>query len=356
MRAAAAAQQALRAALHQRGAAARAASSSCGGPDAGTTVLEDDQHPLRATSIPSGVLAAVLKLRAAGVCVCGGGASPGGSAACLRRRQAPALSSWRYKHLHIPDLSLAAQQQQQGLLPGRRRHSSKCQHELLRPDPPGTPQTTTPARPAPGHEAYIVGGTVRDLLLGRTAPKDYDLLTSAAPRDVRALFPRSAVVGQRHPVVQVRGPAPSGGPPGSWLKDLWEGCFAAAAAGGERGALGCAHVGAPGATKHTAPDTRGCRATTRLQAEVGGCRLDISSFGTNADAAALPPDAGRVLEQQQHHHQQQVQHHQGGGAARGPHVSFGPVAVWERVVLVEEVRVRLGSLAVAGGLMAAFAA
>lgn len=37
-----------------------------------------------------------------------------------------------------------------------------------------------------GHEAYVVGGTVRDILLGGT-PKDYDLLTSAEPHQVREL-------------------------------------------------------------------------------------------------------------------------------------------------------------------------
>lgn len=36
-----------------------------------------------------------------------------------------------------------------------------------------------------GHEVYIVGGTVRDLLLGQV-PKDFDVLTSAEPRDVRS--------------------------------------------------------------------------------------------------------------------------------------------------------------------------
>ncbi|MGC9128888.1 MAG: polynucleotide adenylyltransferase PcnB, partial [Acidithiobacillus sp.] len=38
-----------------------------------------------------------------------------------------------------------------------------------------------------GHQAYLVGGSVRDLLLGRE-PKDYDVATDARPEQVRKLF------------------------------------------------------------------------------------------------------------------------------------------------------------------------
>jgi len=41
-----------------------------------------------------------------------------------------------------------------------------------------------------GHEAYLVGGCVRDLLLGRT-PKDWDFTTDATPDQIQALFPDS---------------------------------------------------------------------------------------------------------------------------------------------------------------------
>lgn len=41
-----------------------------------------------------------------------------------------------------------------------------------------------------GYEAYLVGGCVRDLLLGRT-PKDWDFTTSAHPEQIQALFPDS---------------------------------------------------------------------------------------------------------------------------------------------------------------------
>ncbi len=41
-----------------------------------------------------------------------------------------------------------------------------------------------------GYEAYLVGGCVRDLLLGR-APKDWDVTTNAKPADIQRLFPES---------------------------------------------------------------------------------------------------------------------------------------------------------------------
>jgi poly(A) polymerase len=55
---------------------------------------------------------------------------------------------------------------------------------------------------AAGHEAYLAGGCVRDLLLGRE-PKDYDVATSATPDAVLALFPRTFAVGAHFGVVLV---------------------------------------------------------------------------------------------------------------------------------------------------------
>ena len=54
-----------------------------------------------------------------------------------------------------------------------------------------------------GFEAYLVGGCVRDLLLGR-APKDFDVATAARPEEVRALFPRSRLIGRRFRLAHVR--------------------------------------------------------------------------------------------------------------------------------------------------------
>jgi poly(A) polymerase len=53
-----------------------------------------------------------------------------------------------------------------------------------------------------GHEAYLVGGCVRDLMVGR-APKDFDVATSARPDDVRRLFKNSRVIGRRFRLVHV---------------------------------------------------------------------------------------------------------------------------------------------------------
>src|ERR1035441_7137502 len=55
---------------------------------------------------------------------------------------------------------------------------------------------------AAGYEAYLVGGCVRDLLLGRE-PKDYDVATSATPEAVLGLFPRTFAVGAHFGVVLV---------------------------------------------------------------------------------------------------------------------------------------------------------
>jgi poly(A) polymerase len=47
-----------------------------------------------------------------------------------------------------------------------------------------------------GHRAYLVGGSVRDLLLDRR-PKDFDVATSAQPHEVRRLFRNCRVIGRR---------------------------------------------------------------------------------------------------------------------------------------------------------------
>src|ERR1044071_7575447 len=54
-----------------------------------------------------------------------------------------------------------------------------------------------------GHQAWLVGGCVRDLLLG-TKPKDYDVATDARPDRIMDLFPRSGRVGAHFGVVLVR--------------------------------------------------------------------------------------------------------------------------------------------------------
>jgi poly(A) polymerase len=53
-----------------------------------------------------------------------------------------------------------------------------------------------------GHQAYLVGGGVRDLLLGQK-PKDFDIATSARPHEVRALFRNCRVIGRRFRLAHV---------------------------------------------------------------------------------------------------------------------------------------------------------
>lgn len=55
---------------------------------------------------------------------------------------------------------------------------------------------------AAGFEAYVVGGCVRDSLLGRE-PQDWDITTSARPEQVKALFPRTVDTGLQHGTVTV---------------------------------------------------------------------------------------------------------------------------------------------------------
>ena len=55
---------------------------------------------------------------------------------------------------------------------------------------------------AAGYKAFVVGGAVRDLLLGRH-PKDFDIATDATPEDVRRVFRRSRIIGRRFRLVHV---------------------------------------------------------------------------------------------------------------------------------------------------------
>src|SRR5437879_8171422 len=55
---------------------------------------------------------------------------------------------------------------------------------------------------AAGYQAYLVGGCVRDLLLGRE-PADYDVATDAIPERVQQLFPGSLTVGAEFGVIIV---------------------------------------------------------------------------------------------------------------------------------------------------------
>jgi poly(A) polymerase len=54
-----------------------------------------------------------------------------------------------------------------------------------------------------GYSAYLVGGSVRDLLLG-LSPKDFDVVTDALPEQIQKLFSNSFIIGRRFRLVHVR--------------------------------------------------------------------------------------------------------------------------------------------------------
>jgi poly(A) polymerase len=88
-----------------------------------------------------------------------------------------------------------------------------------------------------GHQAYLCGGCVRDLLLGRE-PTDYDVTTDATPDEVMRIFPQTYAVGAQFGVVLVPFP-PQMHAAGSGLQtyDSAQGLKAAASIGGKSGVV-----------------------------------------------------------------------------------------------------------------------
>ena len=54
-----------------------------------------------------------------------------------------------------------------------------------------------------GFEAFIVGGFVRDSILG-LKPKDCDVVTNATPDEIKTVIPRSRIIGRRFKIVHAR--------------------------------------------------------------------------------------------------------------------------------------------------------
>ena len=54
-----------------------------------------------------------------------------------------------------------------------------------------------------GFEAYVVGGAIRDLLLGKQ-PKDFDIATNATPEEIKQCFRNARIIGRRFQIVHVR--------------------------------------------------------------------------------------------------------------------------------------------------------
>jgi len=78
----------------------------------------------------------------------------------------------------------------------------RCQHSIASRQLSSGAQRVLRRLRQSGRNACLVGGSVRDLMLGRR-PKDYDVVTDARPEDVRRLFRNSRIIGRRFRLVHV---------------------------------------------------------------------------------------------------------------------------------------------------------
>ncbi|MCC6210147.1 MAG: polynucleotide adenylyltransferase PcnB [Burkholderiales bacterium] len=85
--------------------------------------------------------------------------------------------------------------------PGPRR-VPPARHHLARGSISGSALKVCDVLGGRGHAAYVVGGAVRDILLG-IKPKDFDVATDARPEQVKPLFRRALVIGRRFRLVHV---------------------------------------------------------------------------------------------------------------------------------------------------------
>ena len=92
------------------------------------------------------------------------------------------------------------------LLPGRATSEPRIytpdRHPVRRDQLSNAARTVTRKLQDEGFKAFIVGGAVRDLLLG-IEPKDFDVATNATPEQVKPLFRRAFVIGRRFRLVHV---------------------------------------------------------------------------------------------------------------------------------------------------------
>ena len=77
-----------------------------------------------------------------------------------------------------------------------------AEHGVSREDISYGAKRVTDGLQAAGYKAYVVGGAVRDLLLGRE-PKDFDVATDATPEQVKQVFRRAHIIGRRFRLVHV---------------------------------------------------------------------------------------------------------------------------------------------------------
>lgn len=92
------------------------------------------------------------------------------------------------------------------LLPGKAGRSPRTypreEHPVRRDQLSNAARTVVTRLQESGFKAFVVGGAVRDLLLGIT-PKDFDVATDATPEQVKPLFRRAFVIGRRFRLVHV---------------------------------------------------------------------------------------------------------------------------------------------------------
>ena len=85
---------------------------------------------------------------------------------------------------------------------GKRVDVPHARHQIDASQLPNSALTVVRTLQQAGFEAYIVGGAVRDLLLG-LKPKDFDVATNATPEQVKPLFRRALLIGRRFRIVHV---------------------------------------------------------------------------------------------------------------------------------------------------------
>jgi poly(A) polymerase len=92
------------------------------------------------------------------------------------------------------------------LMPGKQGRGPRIyapdQHAVRKEQLSNAARTVVRRLQEEGFKAFIVGGAVRDLLLG-IAPKDFDIATDATPEKVKPLFRRAFIIGRRFRLVHV---------------------------------------------------------------------------------------------------------------------------------------------------------
>ncbi|MCC6193457.1 MAG: polynucleotide adenylyltransferase PcnB [Burkholderiales bacterium] len=92
------------------------------------------------------------------------------------------------------------------LIPGRPARAPRIyppgEHAVRREQIPRGARMVTEKLQEAGYKAFVVGGAVRDLLLG-LVPKDFDIATDATPEQVKPLFRRAYIIGRRFRLVHV---------------------------------------------------------------------------------------------------------------------------------------------------------